>query len=240
MKLTRRQEEFIENLIDLSQELDGPIHYSTLAERLGVSPFTAYDMLRVLEDKGVVTSEYQLPADKSGPGRAERLFYPAVGLVARRQGIAAQFDATAVTGTGLKRLVLDRVRRGQLADPQMVADLLARVSADGSQDVRYCVEVMAVIALRLRNHVAREEFQVHLSHMMPVRGTVTPAALSLLGGFALGFIARDGTTDANWSRLLCEHVLHYQEIVRRLSSDDLRLLADELLSLFFSHSGPPN
>ena len=72
MKLTRRQEEFINKLLELHQEYEGPIHYSLLADRLGVSPFTAYDMLCVLEDKGVVTSEFQLASDKSGPGRAER------------------------------------------------------------------------------------------------------------------------------------------------------------------------
>ena len=76
MRLTRRQEEFIKNLIDLSQELDGPIHYSVLAERLGVSPFTAYDMLRLLEEKGMVSSEYHVAEGRSGPGRAERLFFP--------------------------------------------------------------------------------------------------------------------------------------------------------------------
>ena len=76
MKLTRRQEEFIRNLLDLHEEIEGPIHYSVLAERLGVSPFTAYDMLCVLEEKGFVTSEYHLATDKSGPGRAERVFYP--------------------------------------------------------------------------------------------------------------------------------------------------------------------
>lgn len=80
MKLTRRQEEFITNLDQLNNEFDGPIHYSLLAERLGVSPFTAYDMLNVLEEKGMVNSEYQLAADKSGPGRAERLFYRATAL----------------------------------------------------------------------------------------------------------------------------------------------------------------
>jgi Mn-dependent DtxR family transcriptional regulator len=77
MKLTRRQEEFVTNLVDLNNEFNGPIHYSLLAERLGVSPFTAYDMLNVLEEKGAVISEYQLAAGKSGPGRAERLFYSA-------------------------------------------------------------------------------------------------------------------------------------------------------------------
>ena len=64
LKLTRRQEDFINNLLDLYREMEGPIHYSVLAERLGVSPFTAYDMLRLLEEKGLVSSEYYLPSDK--------------------------------------------------------------------------------------------------------------------------------------------------------------------------------
>ena len=41
MKLTRRQEDFIINLVELSQKMHGPIHYSVLAEHLGkhVRPF---------------------------------------------------------------------------------------------------------------------------------------------------------------------------------------------------------
>lgn len=51
MKITRRQEDFIRKLLDLYRESEGPIHYSELAERLGVNRFTAYDMLRLLEEK---------------------------------------------------------------------------------------------------------------------------------------------------------------------------------------------
>ena len=76
MKLTRRQETFIRNLMDLSRELQGPIHYSMLAERTGVSRITAYDMLRLLEEKGFVRSDYQLAEGKSGPGRSEIVFWP--------------------------------------------------------------------------------------------------------------------------------------------------------------------
>ena len=238
--LTRRQEEFIENLIALSQELDGPIHYSTLAERLGGSPFTAYDMLRVLEEKGMVTSKYQLPRDKAGPGRAERLFYPAVNLVARRRRIAARFGATAVAGSDLRQLVLDRARRGQFADPQLAADLLARVSPEGSPEVRYCVEVMAVVALRLRQHPGRGAFLTHVTQMLPSDGSVTPANLCLLIGFAFGFIAHDRAADEDWSRVLTEHVLQFQEIVALLSPDDRRLLADHLLALFATPSALPS
>jgi Mn-dependent DtxR family transcriptional regulator len=48
------------------------VHYSRLAERLGVSRFTAYDMLRLLEEKGFVSSDYQLSAHKS-VGRRSKL-----------------------------------------------------------------------------------------------------------------------------------------------------------------------
>jgi DNA-binding IscR family transcriptional regulator len=73
MKLTRRQEDVIRKMLDLHDLHQAPIHYKTLADHLGVSPFTAYDMLRLLEEKGLVTSEYQLASDKSGPGRGAAL-----------------------------------------------------------------------------------------------------------------------------------------------------------------------
>ncbi len=72
MKLTKRQDAFIKNLLDLYMEAKEPIHYTVLAERLGVSRFTAYDMLRVLEDKGFVRSEYRL-SDKAKTGRSESI-----------------------------------------------------------------------------------------------------------------------------------------------------------------------
>jgi energy-coupling factor transport system substrate-specific component len=51
MEITRRQEDFIRKIIDLYRELQGTFHYSFVAERLGISPFTAYDMLRFLEKR---------------------------------------------------------------------------------------------------------------------------------------------------------------------------------------------
>ena len=54
----------------------GPIHYSALAEHLGVSKITAYDMLRHLEEKGYISSHYQLEDEKTGPGRSKVVFSP--------------------------------------------------------------------------------------------------------------------------------------------------------------------
>jgi predicted ArsR family transcriptional regulator len=68
MKLTRHQGTFIRRLSDLYYRGDESIHYSALADHLDVSKITAYDMLRLLEEKGYVNSQYQLAYDKTGSG----------------------------------------------------------------------------------------------------------------------------------------------------------------------------
>lgn len=236
MKLTRRQEEFIENLIDLSQELDGPIHYSVLAERLGVSPFTAYDMLRLLEEKGMVSSEYQVAEGKSGPGRAERLFYP---LKQRNRQMAERFGAISTSDEEWKQVVLSKVRQGLAPEKEFADELLALIPPDGPESFRYCLEVMMVLALRLRQHAGQREFMTYLSDILPHDGEVSPANLCLLGGFAFGFFAKEETTDREWSQMLLGHILHYQDLVRRLTPKECRLLADDLLAVFSPPAADP-
>ena len=55
MELTFRQKTFLSKLLDLYHEMREPVHYSLVAERLGLSSSTAYDMLRLLEQKGMVS-----------------------------------------------------------------------------------------------------------------------------------------------------------------------------------------
>ncbi|MCZ7671701.1 MAG: hypothetical protein M5U34_33540 [Chloroflexi bacterium] len=150
MKLTRRQEEFVENLVALTREVNGPIHYSILAERLGVSPFTAYDMLRLLEEKGIVTSEYQVAEGKSGPGRAERLFFPI--LSENNVRLVEKLSSIDLSQEELRQFLLEQVRRGEFPQRELGEELLARVPPDGPEEIQYCVGIMMVIALRLRHH----------------------------------------------------------------------------------------
>lgn len=78
MRLTKRQQEFLKGLWELYTELHQPVPYALVGARLGASGFTAYDMLRVLEAKGLVTSVYGTPKARAGPGRAPVLFIPLV------------------------------------------------------------------------------------------------------------------------------------------------------------------
>lgn len=60
MGITERRIEFIKALDELCREYDKPVHYSLVAERLGVSKWTAYDLLTALKDEGYVECVYTL------------------------------------------------------------------------------------------------------------------------------------------------------------------------------------
>lgn len=232
MKLTRRQEEFIETLLDLHKELDGPIHYTMLAERLGVSPFTAYDMLCVLEDKGFVTSEYHLATDKSGPGRAERVFYPTESGREREQRLAQQAGIAHLEGEQLKEYIIEKLRKGDVWDKDLAEEMLARVPPEGHGQVRYCVEVMSIVSLRLRNTEGKDIFKSYFQDIVPISTDACRANLTLLGGFAFGLLAQECSADQEWVQNLFEHVQHYQEIVTNMKIEKCRQLADFLVTVF--------
>jgi len=232
MKLTRRQEEFVVNLIDLNRELDGPIHYSMLAARLGVSPFTAYDMLCVLEEKGMVSSEYQLAEGKSGPGRAERLFCPVFSTADHKQKLSHENGLAELDEVQLKEFVLAKMRRGDFPRKDVAQELLARIPPDGPADIRYCVEVMTVVAIRLRKRAGQRILLTYLPQILAKDENDTKAKLTLLGGFAFGLLVQEEATNDEWSQMLLEHVQQYENLVMQMSSEACGQLVEALEAVF--------
>jgi hypothetical protein len=232
MKLTRRQEEFIENLIELGREVDGPIHYSLLAVRLGVSPFTAYDMLCLLEEKGVVTSEYKLAEGKSGPGRAERLFLPVESLTDRRKQFASKMELEEIDETELSLFVLDKLSQGDFPNREVAEGVLARIPPEGPEEIRYCVEVMTIVAIRLRERFGQHVLLTYLPQVLSADDPDPQANLTLLGGLAFGLLVQQETADHEWSQMLLEHAQHYQGLVIRMTPEECALLAEALISVF--------
>lgn len=232
MKLTRRQEEFVQKMIELKQEVAGPIHYSLLAERLGVSPFTAYDMLTLLEEKGYVTSVYQIPTDKCGPGRAERVFYPAETAQARQHCLVDEMGGTRLEGEALTQFVLSRLRQGNVPDPDLAEDVLERIRLNGAGEMRYCIDVMTVCALRLEKGAGWQSLIDHLPKLLPGEAGSCKANLCLLGGFILGLLAQQSVPGHEWLSILSEHVLGYVNVVMGMSSEDCQKLAALLGGVF--------
>jgi hypothetical protein len=231
VKLTRRQEEFINKLIDLSIEFDGPIHYSILGERLGVSPFTAYDMLCLLEEKGVVTSEYQLAADKNGPGRAERLFYPNPNFAKRKEVLIHAFGGRMPGKEEARAVVMAKLLKDEALEKGLTEEMLARLPEFDDGNLAYCVEIMSIVAARLRSNCGGSPLLGYLPELF-LPGEHVRENLSLLAGAAFGALAQGCVQDQAWLAKLFGYLQQYLQIVQRLSRQDCNLLAETLAKKF--------
>lgn len=76
MNITRRRMEFLTEIKKLYETTRLPVHYKRVAELLGVSKWSAYEMLKKLEKQGLLSSRYQVNQGEKYPGRAMVLFAP--------------------------------------------------------------------------------------------------------------------------------------------------------------------
>jgi hypothetical protein len=74
VSLTKRRLQFLQKLIDLYQKTHLPIHYEALADSIGVSKWTAYDMLKEIEKLGFVSRRYEVNTKETG--RSQVMFVP--------------------------------------------------------------------------------------------------------------------------------------------------------------------
>lgn len=216
MKLTGRQRQFLSNFLDLYREAREPLHYSAVAERLGVSPMTAYDMLRLLEERGLVASEYVLP--EQGPGRSTIVFRPtekATALMAQLAGKGWGEEEWE----GIKERILQALREGRGTDYQdLLEEILLRIPERRSP-MLYVAEMITAVLLHL--HQLKEAAKGS-SLLESLRALGLPSELA---GLTLGltFVER---ANRRVTSLLLSYSRRYQEYLARLSSESRQRLSD--------------
>ena len=222
MGLTMRQKAFLSRLLDLYAEAREPLHYSRMAETLGVSPATAYDMLKLLERKGMVRSEYVVPDRPPGPGRASILFVPtplAHELVAR---LAAETTRDE-EWEEVKARLLSAVRSGKAADhDELLRDLLALMPRTSSP-LAYAAEVITALLLTLRQ--AKQKLGPRTPLGMLLDNTAGKLGMSMLAGLAFGLSATHRVNERLLANLP-EHVRRYEAAVQELSAEAAQSLRD--------------
>ncbi|MBT9142626.1 MAG: hypothetical protein DDT29_01020 [Dehalococcoidia bacterium] len=74
MRITRRRMDFLQKIKQLYEATKLPVHYVRVAELLGVSKWSAYEMLKTLEKEGLLVRQYEVNQGEKFPGRAMVLF----------------------------------------------------------------------------------------------------------------------------------------------------------------------
>ena len=222
MKLTGRQRAFLGKFLDLYREIDGPLHYTTVAERLGVGKVTAYDMLRLLEEKGLVSSEYTLPVNRSA-GRSSIVFHPTP---------KADEVITQLAGKGweqaewqeVKEQILQALRAGRGSDyHELLNDIFLRIN-EQSSPLLAAAEMVTAVILSLNQLKARTTM-VGLSKHLQNLGFPGEMGLNALAGLTVGLAFAERANRHLASRLT-SHVQRFQDNLSRLSAENKQHLSD--------------
>lgn len=218
-KLTPRQQTFLDKLFELYREFKGPVHYSVVADKLGVNKFSAYDMLKVLEEKGVAASDYVINDNQSGPGRSQVVFYPthkaAQFLTQLRDEMRYNGDWQRVKERVLRRL--DETRRRNPAEA--LREALSNLP-DTKTPLNYCAEMITVLLLNIE--------RLRIRNLLPTIDTPTISGQIRLGalvGLSLASALTNEADDANLTGKLITHTRRFQAQLAELSDESVSKLS---------------
>jgi hypothetical protein len=220
MKLTYRQKNFLSRLLDVYKEMEVPVHYSVIAKQLGLNNSTAYDMLRLLEQKGMVRSAYGTPKENSGPGRSNILFTPtaeAMELFSHLAGNIREQDEW----DDIKARILTNLSRGK-ADgcDNILNELLPKIPQQQSSLVQ-CAESITALLLNLRG--VKQELSEQNSVDNLLKAPVSKLRMSILVGLILG-LSHAKREAQQLSGIHQEYAEKYEASLQELNRDSLQKL----------------
>ena len=222
-KLTRRQRQFLSQFLDMYQEIDKPIHYVALAKRLDIGKVTAYEMLRLLEKRGLVEVEYHLPPGDRGPGRSTVLFRPTlktIQLISQLSGGTVDSEAWELA----KVRILLQLHEGKVEGYEaLLNDLLARISERRSPLI-FMTEMITAAILTIAA-IQKEAEDKGLIDRLRRIGLPGEIGLSALEGISIALSTAENV-NLSLSTFLLEHSGKYQEQLTRLSEEKRNQLSD--------------
>ena len=220
--LTRRQQEFLSRFLDLYKEAQEPLHYSEVARRLGIGKVTAYEMLRLLEERGLARSEFRLPKGKRGPGRATVVFAPTPQAHSVIEALTGR-NPEEENWEAIKEQILARLRAGEATGYEgLLSDLLARLP-ERRLPLHYMAEFTTAILLAMRTWLEGTPGK-RLRRRLQRIGLPGEPGLSALAGLSLALEAAERVNRRLASALLRESE-RYQRTLQALSEENRRSLA---------------
>jgi len=165
--LTVRQQEFLDAALKLASTKDG-VHYTEVADLLGVSKWTAYDILSDLAQRGYLRIGHVKSDCSKGRGRV--IFYPP----AEKPGDAAS------TANWQRRLEEVQTKGNHNVLEEVLKDL-----AHVRTPLAYCMGTVLAVLLALRQVAGSS--MLPLDYLLPLL-YASEAALVLFEGMSVSFI----------------------------------------------------
>jgi DNA-binding Lrp family transcriptional regulator len=223
LTLTQRRKEFLIKIKQLYKKNNAPVHYITVAEKLGVSKWSAYEMLKELEKKGFLAAKYIVDQEKKNPGRSMVFFIPTKiteEVLSKKEQLSNQLEEWHRT----KEYLLQMFKNLEKPGPQKVIDeLLEKMSAIEMPIIlsAYIITFL-IVCLKIFSSKSIQFIKKH------VLFTSKPEiALSMFAGTVLGNILK---TAANFNLIdqLTAYIKQFQNSIDEINFQEKTLLMDFL------------
>jgi len=193
MRITKRQKEFLQSLTDLYQQKDAPIHYSEVAQKMGVSKWTAYDMLQLLHKEGFLEVEYLIPKSdnyKWGKlGRSTITFFPTKKGYTVSNLFQRNLHTKATEFNKLKKDIIQKF--GEIKGKYNLKDLFKEALKTKSPLI-FCACVLLILILLIKKiSEGIAEIQL-LSQVIPTNATnaYIELVLTVFVGMCFGILTK--------------------------------------------------
>jgi hypothetical protein len=214
-KLTRRQQQFLIQFLDLYREMNQPIHYKFVAERLKIGNVSVYEMLRLLEMNGYVKAEFISTGRQKGPGRPSVLFYPTRQAFEQTQRLAVVPSELEFWRQD-KNSILDTLRK---KDPVANKELALKLIGLYSENTSPLIHVTRNVTILL---ITLSQLPINqLGHI----GLPGHMGLTTFFGFAVG-VAFLGLVDDTICTEMIQNISKYEYYLQDMHSDNHQRLCD--------------
>ncbi len=232
VKLTARQKAFLAELVKLYKENQKPVHYTQVASNLGVSKFSAYDMMRVLMDKGLINRVYVLEKEVNGPGRSQVMFAPTPegeeALTSEYQGISTK------EWRKFRRNLLNKLSRNSFS-PKLLQELLDSVS-DDEHPLFTSAKISAAFVIAITDLKKRVRYVNPYDAVEKMIGG--EAGLGTLAGISLGAMLARAGEEVNGELVyqIYKSVEKYQDALSKLGDENKRRIKNFLKEVINAYS----
>ncbi len=236
MKITTRQREFLKILIDLYRQKGSSVHYSEVALKMGVSKWTAYDMLQLLHKESLLEVEYIIPESdnyKWGKlGRSTITFFPTKKGYTVSNLSQRNLPTKAAEFNKLKKEIIQKFEelKGKLNIRDLFKEALQRKSP-----LIFCACLLLILILLVKKITEGVAEIKLISQVIPHTTTNTYAELALIvfAGMCLGVLAKyvskiPTTYGNNDLDEYTNYIQTYNQYVSQMNKEEQKSLLDFL------------
>jgi len=222
-RLTYRQQQFLSQFLDIYREMDRPVHYVTIAERLCLGKVTVYEMLRLLEERGLVRAEYDIDSGSHGPGRPTVLFQPteeARRVIHQLAGDFADLGDWKVA----KERILQKLHEGKAGGyEELIMDLLLRIPERHSPLI-FVTELITAMIITLATIPDAPQVRAMLERLRRI-GLPQEIGLSALSGIGLALSALE-RINRRTATILLAQIGKYEDLLAQMSEENRHRLSE--------------